>query len=287
MYSKQLSGTRLALYNFLTKNCILITGAVIVSRKGNRKAKAKPSTKQVFLSAQVFLPVHCVSQGCAEVFAPADRAVLLQGLHVNAIKPGQLCWWGCGCNMCKKKDKTACQIYSSLFQGSMSTAVLVEMHLCKGLWPEEPCWYRSSAVTITWHRGYKWPVKWLKTAYQKTHINPHRFSEPWTVTSKTSSSSGSRKWEPQVHVSGPELLLRESVPKLPAVLTETGSGTKCCKSLHDLIMTVLWANQYLGWISFCILNWGFSSFVLQEISASKDTKRRRKRRLQGENSNAP
>lgn len=129
--------------NFLTKNCILITGAVMVWRKGNRKAKAKPSTKQVFLNAHVFLPVHCVSQGCAEVFTPADRAVLLQGFHVNTIKPGQLCWWGCGHSMCKEKDKTACQISSSLFLGSMSAAVLVEVHLRKGLWPEETCWIQE------------------------------------------------------------------------------------------------------------------------------------------------
>lgn len=37
----------------------------------------------------------------------------------------------------KKKSKTACQIYSSVFQGRMSAAVLVEVEQCKGLWPEE------------------------------------------------------------------------------------------------------------------------------------------------------
>lgn len=42
-----------------------------------------------------------------------------------------------------KKGKTAWQIYATLFQGRVSTAALVEVHLCKGFWSEELQWIQE------------------------------------------------------------------------------------------------------------------------------------------------
>lgn len=43
----------------------------------------------------------------------------------------------------KKKGKTAWQIYASLFKDRVSTAAVVEVHLCKGLWSEELWWIKK------------------------------------------------------------------------------------------------------------------------------------------------
>lgn len=99
----------------------------------------------------------------------------------------------------KENGKIACQIYSSLLQGRMSAAVLLEVHLCKGLWPEELWWIQELS-------GDKHVVLRLQLVWEVTENftskNRHLscwLSEQWAITSKTSLSSGPGKWEHQCY----------------------------------------------------------------------------------------
>lgn len=141
----------------------------------------------------------CAHQGCTEVFTPAHRTVPALEFHTNAIKPN--CADGAleaaFISLKEKKSKIACQIYSSLFQGGLSTAVLVVVHLCKRLWPEELWWLQELSGDN--HMALRLQVVWevIENLTSKTHISPWWLSEQWTVTSKTSFSSGPAKREQQ------------------------------------------------------------------------------------------
>lgn len=168
-----------------------------------------------------------------------------------------------------KKGKIAWQVFASLFQGRVNTAALVEVHLCKGLWSKELWWIQelSSDIHMTLRLQKVQEVtenltsknshpSLLAFCVMNHHLQDQFILRPCQV--------GVLAW--QVHVNSPELLPRKSVTKFPVILMETEAGTKRCKSLHDLTVSVLWTNQYLGWISFCKLNQGFNYSVLQELS---------------------
>lgn len=111
-------------------------------RKGNRKVKAKKQHK-----CHVEMPTYFCLHIVPLRGAPRSSLKLTELGHCKTFTSMPLnqdnCADGAVDTAFVSKNKTACQIYSNLFQGRISTAVLVEVNLCKGLWPEELWWIQE------------------------------------------------------------------------------------------------------------------------------------------------